>query len=211
MFPLLFQQPILFVVWVLAILIALSVHEFSHAWVSTLLGDDTAKRMGRLTLNPMSHVDLLGLLALVTIGFGWGKPVPYNAYNLRNQKWGPTVIALAGPGMNLFVALVLSLTLRLLLPGLGENNLLVQFLFLSVYLNVALLLFNLIPLPPLDGSKLLLTLLHGSSADRARHFLETRGPLILIGLVISDTLFNLGIFSGLFRLISGFISIILGV
>ena len=95
MLSLLFQNPILFVTWVLAILFALTVHEFSHALTGTLLGDMTAKRLGRLTLNPAAHVDTLGLIGLVLVGFGWGKPVPYNTYNLRDQKWGPVTIALA--------------------------------------------------------------------------------------------------------------------
>jgi len=211
MLPLLFQNPLVFVAWVLAILVALSVHEFSHALVSNWLGDPTAKRLGRLTLNPAAHVDLLGLLALVTVGFGWGKPVPYNAYNLRNQKWGPIAIALAGPAMNLVLALGLGLLTRLLLPVLSDGNLLIQFLYLSLMLNLSLMLFNLLPIPPLDGSKILLAVLSGPQAARTRIWLETRGPLLLIGVVIADAVLGLGIFGWLYRVVTALTDLIIGV
>lgn len=212
MLSLLFQQPILFLVWVVAILTALTVHEFSHALASTSLGDETAKRLGRLTLNPAAHIDPVGLLALVTVGFGWGKPVPFNGYNLRNQRWGPVLIALAGPAMNLFVATIFGLILRVVSPMFGEGNLLIQFLYLSIYINISLLLFNLIPIPPLDGSKLLLALLAGyPSAARVRFWLETRGPWLLFGLILSDMFLRLNIFGSLFQLISGFIRVVVGV
>jgi Zn-dependent protease len=211
MVSLLFQNPIVFAAWVLAILVALSVHEFSHALVSTTLGDPTAKRLGRLTLNPAAHVDLLGLLALVTVGFGWGKPVPYNAYNLRNQKWGPVLIALAGPAMNLVLALGLGLLVRVLLPMLGDSNLLIQFLYLSLMLNLSLMLFNLLPIPPLDGSKILLTVLSGPQAARTRIWLETRGPWLLIGLVVADAVLGLGVFDWLYRVMTALTNLIVGV
>jgi Zn-dependent protease len=207
----LFQNPLFFAVWIVAILFALTVHEFSHALVGTLLGDPTAKRLGRLTLNPVAHIDPFGLLTLVAVGFGWGKPVPFNPYNLRDQRWGPVAIALAGPGMNLLVATIAGIALRILLPILGDANLLVQFLLVSIYLNMGLLLFNLIPIPPLDGSKLLFALLRGPDAARQRMMLETRGPWVLFALVIGDMVFNVGIFSWLFGLISSFIRLLVGV
>ncbi|MFA5935535.1 MAG: site-2 protease family protein [Patescibacteria group bacterium] len=207
----LFQNPLYFVIWIAAIMIALTVHEFSHALASTLLGDQTAKRLGRLTLNPASHIDPFGLLALIAVGFGWGKPVPFNPYNLRNQQWGPVAIAFAGPAMNLFVGMIAALVLRIVLPLLGDANLLVQFLFLSIYLNFALLLFNLIPIPPLDGSKLLLALLRGPDANRQRMWLETRGPWLLMGVLLADMFLNLGIFSSLFSVITHVINLVVGV
>jgi len=164
-----------------------------------------------LTLNPAAHIDPIGLLTLVAVGFGWGKPVPFNPYNLRNQRWGPVAVALAGPGMNLLVSLVFGIVLRILLPILGDQNLLTQFLLLSIYLNMGLLLFNLIPLPPLDGSKLLLALLRGPNAARMRMMLETRGPWLLFGVILADMVLNLGVFSGLFTVISHFIRIVVGV
>ena len=210
MFSLLFQQPLVFIAWLVAILIAFSAHEFSHALVGTWLGDMTAKRMGRLTLNPLAHVDPFGFLSLVIVGFGWGKPVPFNPYNLRNQKWGPVAIALAGPAMNLLLATIFGLTFRLVAPHLSDSNLLVQFLLLSIFLNLGLLLFNLIPLPPLDGSKVLIALLHRPSTDHIRVFLEIRGPALLFMLIILDLMLNIHIFSGLFRLVERLASAIVG-
>jgi Zn-dependent protease len=207
----LFQNPLFFVVWIVAILIALTAHEFSHALVGTLLGDPTAKRLGRLTLNPAAHIDPFGLLTLVVVGFGWGRPVPFNPYNLRDQRWGPVAIAFAGPGMNLLLATLAGILLRFLFPVLGDENLLVHFLFVSVYLNMGLLLFNLLPIPPLDGSKLIFAVLRGPQAARQRMILETRGPWILFALVIGDMLFGLGIFSWLFSLISVFVHYVVGV
>lgn len=208
MLSLLFQEPLLFAVWIMALLIALTVHEFSHALVGTLLGDETAKRLGRLTLNPVAHVDGLGLLALVTVGFGWGKPVPYNAYNLRYQKWGPVLVALAGPGMNLLVATVLALVWLLLWPQLSSSNLLIIFLHLLIRFNLILLVFNLLPIPPLDGSKLLLAFLRGRpSAESVRFFLETKGPLVLLGIIIVSLIFNLNLFGWLGRPVDWFMDL----
>jgi len=210
MLNLLFQEPLLFLVWILAILIALSTHEFSHALAGTLLGDETAKRMGRLTLNPIAHVDPIGLIALVAVGFGWGKPVPFNPYNLKNQKWGPVIVALAGPGMNLVIALTLGTVLRVIGPALGPANLLTQFLYLSVFLNIALLFFNLIPVPPLDGSKLLLAVVSGKQHERVRLFLETRGPMILLGLIVADMILGINVFGWLFQIVSSVATWIVG-
>lgn len=195
MFTVLMQQPGYFVVWLLAIVIALSLHEFSHAAMSSFLGDQTAKRLGRLTVNPLAHVDPMGFLMLILVGFGWGKPVPFNPYNLRNQKWGPVAIALAGPGMNVFIALVFGIAFRILFPMLGEANLLIQFLLVSVTLNLSLFVFNLIPIPPLDGSKLLLAFLSGPTAARTRAWLETRGSMLLMGLIFMDIFLHLGVFN----------------
>lgn len=211
MLTLLFQEPLIFVVWILAILAALSIHEFSHALAGYWLGDPTAKRLGRLTLNPFAHVDFLGLAALIVIGFGWGKPVPFNPYNLRAKKWGPVLVALAGPAMNLCGAVIFAGVLRLVAPFLNPANLLIQFLMLSVFLNAGLLVFNLIPLPPLDGSKLLLTVLAARRHEAARKFLESRGPYILLGLIFADLILNLNVFGGLFRGIMRLASWLVGV
>ncbi len=188
------------VVWILAILIALSVHEFSHALVGTALGDDTARRAGRLTLNPFAHIDVMGFLMLLFIGFGWGKSVPFNPYNLRYPKWGPTLVALAGPFSNLLQIIVFGFALKgvTTLGALPIDNLLVQFLGLLVVINTVIMLFNIIPIPPLDGSKVLLSLLDAPRHAHLRHTIETRGPILLLGLVILDTFFGLNIFGHLF-------------
>ena len=124
MINLLLQNPMLFLVWVLAIIFALTIHEFFHAFTGYLLGDKTAARAGRLTLNPMAHIDPVGFFALMFIGIGWAKPVPFNPYNLKYKKWGPALVALAGPGSNLASFILLGLlTHALIYFGLGFNNL----------------------------------------------------------------------------------------
>lgn len=210
MFSLFFHQPFLFFAWALAFLLALSVHEFSHALVGTWLGDPTAKRMGRLTLNPMAHVDIIGLLAVLAIGFGWGKPVQYNPYNLRWPKWGPAAIAAAGPGSNLLFALIAITVLAFVAPTLGINNLLVLFLATSAQLNIALMAFNLIPLPPLDGSKALLAALAHPRYAAARFFIEQKGPFLLLCFILADSIFRLGIFSNLFFFAAKFVTMLAG-
>jgi Zn-dependent protease len=196
----LFSDPFLFLVWVVAFLVALTVHEFSHALVGTWLGDSTAERLGRLTLNPAAHVDPFGLLAVLLIGFGWGKPVPFNPYNLKWQKWGPTLISAAGPVSNLLMGTLAAVLLHFFGASLGSSNLLTAFLIISLELNIALMVFNLIPLPPLDGSKALISLLSSPKYIAARTFIETKGPMLLIGLILIDSFTNLGLFSGLFSL-----------
>lgn len=202
----LFENPILFLAWTVSLVIAISVHEFSHALAATLLGDQTAKYEGRLTLNPLKHLDPWGTLLLFVAGFGWGKPVPFNPYNLRSQRWGSALVSIAGPGSNFVMILVFGLILKYLYPltGLGEQNMLFQFLYTLILLNAILMTFNLIPIPPLDGSKLLFAILPPSMTE-IRVFLERYGFLILIGLVF----FAGGLFSSLFdfvvSVIDGFI------
>lgn len=211
MFNLFLNEPLVFFTWVLAFLIALSVHEFSHAWAATLLGDGTARRMGRLTLNPVAHIDLIGLLAVLFIGFGWGKPVPFNPYNLKYPKWGPVLVAFAGPLSNLVFAAVSLLLLEAMGPSLGLDNLLTIFLVVSAQLNVALLAFNLIPLPPLDGSKALLAVLDHPKYAATREFVETRGSALLLLLIIADSFMQLGVFSGLIHFVWNLIARVLPV
>lgn len=194
------DRPILFVVWILAIVISLSVHEFSHAVAGQVLGDETAKRSGRLTLNPFAHIDPVGFLMLILVGFGWGKPVPFNPHNLKYPRWGPVLVAFAGPLANLVGVVVFGIVLKILFvtAALPVDNLLIQFLGLLVIINLILMLFNIIPIPPLDGSKLLLSFLAAPQHARTRFLLETRGPLILLGILILDSLFGLNVFGRLF-------------
>lgn len=187
MATLLFTSPIFFLLWAASVVLALSVHEFSHALVSHALGDRTAERSGRLTLNPMAHVDPLGFIMLIFAGFGWGKPVPFNPYNLRYPRWGPALVALGGPLANLASVVVFGVLLRTLRSsGFPAENLLVVFLSLLVIINAILLVFNLIPIPPLDGSKFLFSALSDPRYDRLRAALETRGPFILLIVIILD-------------------------
>jgi Zn-dependent protease len=205
-----FREPLLFLVIVLVFLIALSIHEASHALAAYWLGDMTAKRANRLTLNPAAHIDWLGFLVLITVGFGWGKPVPFNPYNLKYPRWGPALIAAAGPASNFLLGIVFALVYRAVLPGLGQGNLLAIFLQYGAYLSFLLGLFNLFPIPPLDGSKALLAALAHEKYRGARFFIETRGTFLLLGLILIDAVLQVGIFRGLGSLATGFFSLIVG-
>lgn len=198
---LILQQPALGIAWLVAILIALAIHEFSHAAASTALGDTTARDAGRLTLNPFAHVDLIGFLALLLVGFGWGRPVPFDPDRLRDRRWGPVAVALAGPAANLVALVAAGFLLRALDRSdlLPANNLLILALAFLFQINLVLLLFNLIPIPPLDGSKLLLGVLDHPRYDRLRFVLETRGPTLLLGLIIFDQFLGGAILGRLFH------------
>lgn len=194
----LLSDPLQAFAWIFAFITALTFHEFCHGLVAKLQGDDTAERMGRLTLNPIPHIDPIGLLAAVLAGFGWARPVPYNPYNLRNQKWGPVLVASAGPLSNLFLFAVAGLAYRGLAAGglLSVNSALAGFLGALMAVNVVLFAFNLIPLPPLDGSKLLLLFLQHPKYARTREWLETRGPTALLFAVLIDALLLRGLVFG---------------
>jgi len=151
----LFENPVLFFIIAIAIIFALAIHEFFHAWMAYYLGDSTAKDQGRLTINPLVHLDPFGTLLLFIVGIGWGKPVPFNPYNLRNQKWGPALVALAGPASNFGMAVIFGLILRFVEIS---NPYSAFFLSFFVWINLILGVFNLMPVPPLDGSHIFFTL-----------------------------------------------------
>jgi len=144
----------------LVIIVSSIFHEYGHALAARELGDDTAERAGRLTLNPLAHIDPIGTLLvplvfmyMAGIFIGWAKPVPYNPMMLRDKKYGSLKVGIAGPGMNLLIALVLGLFLRFYtLPFFGISSF-YSFISAAVYINIFLALFNLLPFPPLDGSK----------------------------------------------------------
>ena len=150
-----FLNPSLFFMIAVSFMFTLGVHEYSHAQTAYFLGDPTAKSQGRLTINPFAHLDLLGVFFFFIFGFGWGKPVPFNPSNLRNQKWGPALIGLAGPGSNFLMALAAGLALRFLDLS---NVSLILFLSIFVWLNLVFGVFNLLPFPPLDGSHIFFAL-----------------------------------------------------
>ncbi|MGQ9496971.1 MAG: site-2 protease family protein [Desulfotomaculales bacterium] len=166
-----------------AILIGLTLHEFAHACVADHLGDRTARAAGRLTLNPLVHIDVLGFILLFIAGFGWAKPVPINPYNFRgNIKRGVLLVSLAGPVSNFIVACIAAAALAVFPHDLVAGRLL-QWV---IYINVVLAVFNLIPVPPLDGSKILAGLLPGRQAWLI--YLEQYGVLLLLVLMITGVI-----------------------
>jgi len=171
--------------WAPGILFALTIHEYAHGWVADKLGDPTARYAGRLTLNPLSHLDPLGTIMLFLVHFGWAKPVPVDPSFLKNPKRDMMWISLAGPTANIVSAVLLGWVFRLLVDiGLTSGPLLVV-VYNGVRINLVLAVFNLIPIPPLDGSKILMGLLPPEQAFRFQQ-LERKGPLILLGIIVLD-------------------------
>jgi len=193
------------------LLMSIVIHEVSHGIVALWQGDPTAKLMGRLTLNPIKHLDFLGsflvpMIFMFTAGFlfGWAKPVPYNPYNLRNQKWGAAMVGAAGPISNFVIAIVFGIALRFfpVASDLAFMQNLFQVFIIIVTLNILLGVFNLVPIPPLDGSKLLFSILppHMSHIQR---MLEQYGFIILLFFIFFAFQVIVPIVGGLFHLITG--------
>lgn len=189
---------------VLTLLVSLAFHEAAHALVANQLGDSTAKLNGRLTLNPFAHLDLFGTLAFLVMGIGWGKPVPVSAKNLERPRQDMALIAVAGPVSNLILAFFSTGALLLVGPFFPEGSFLPIFLGLMIFINCLLALFNLIPVPPLDGGNLLTGILPKHKAMYVEDFLETHGFVILFVLLGIDLFFGYPIISGpLFFLANG--------
>jgi Zn-dependent protease len=171
------------------ILLALTFHEYAHAFVANLYGDDTAKQNGRLTLNPLRHLDPLGTIMIFLVHFGWAKPVPVNPHRLNNPKKDMLWISAAGPVANMFLALISGILLRLIFASVGIpdqhsiTGLLTFMVIMSLQINLALAIFNVLPIAPLDGSKILFGLLPSKHEGKI-YFLERYGPFILIGLIV---------------------------
>jgi len=204
--------------WILAFVIAITVHEAAHAWMSDRLGDPTARLMGRLTLNPIAHYDPIGttmLLVLVTmralgfpvIPFGWAKPVQFDPYNLKNPRRDSALISFAGPATNLILAVILALVLNISTSFLLPSSILTNLLIPVIALNVILAIFNLVPIHPLDGGKIFVGLLPPEEAHDADVFLSRYGILILFFLIF----FSFRGTSPLFFVISPVIDFILGI
>jgi len=192
MFLRLFQEyPSAAVAFLLGLVVGITVHEASHATSAYLLGDDTAYRDGTVTLNPISHLDLLGSLMLLMAGFGWGKPTPVVPSKLRGGVFGPVAVALAGPVSNLLIVAVCAI-LYLLPPFQGGYLQIIA--LMMAFTNALLFVFNLIPIPPLDGSKVIFPFLP-RFLDRFVAFMNQYGPMILLGLILVSFFTNLPIFS----------------
>lgn len=180
-------------VWVIPLVFAIVLHEISHGWVANALGDPTAKRLGRLTLNPIKHVDPIGTVVLPLILaitkapiFGWAKPVPVVAERLRNPRRDMMLVALAGPGINLLLALVTSLVLGFIAAGEGVAGLgfIGQLLISFIIVNVFLAIFNLIPLPPFDGGHVVEGLLPRSAVPAWQKLGRFAFPILIILLLV---------------------------
>jgi Zn-dependent protease len=173
------------------IILGLTVHEFSHAYVAHLCGDSTSKDQGRITLNPLKHIDPLGFIMLLVAGFGWAKPVQFSEQNLRNPRTDVIKIAIAGPLSNAIIAMVLSVLFSMLVsfvPVYSNQSVRLSYeiIHYAIYINWGLFVFNLIPLPPLDGSHLLF---HQLKKFPGLHTgLYKYGSMILFGLLIATTL-----------------------
>ncbi len=160
------------------LLLTIAVHEFSHAKVADILGDATPRHLGRLTLNPFSHIDLLGLLMLIFIRIGWAKPVPVNPYNFSDPKKGMALVAVSGPASNFFMAYVFSLFFKYvpLMPFWQD------IVFYAIWINCALAIFNLLPIPPLDGANILQAFLPSEYAEFLEN-LQRYGFFILLFII----------------------------
>ncbi len=212
----LFSNPMFIVAEILAVLIAITVHEFSHALVAKFFGDDTAESVGRLSLNPLKHIDPIGTVVLPIIllisglpPFGWAKPVPVNYSRLRNGRWAMALVAIAGPASNFIMLFGFNLAYKFFFPTLGESNLLVLFFYASVVVNSALMIFNLIPIPPLDGSKVLFALLP-DSLNEVKYWLDKYGSFLLIGLILLGSYTSINILGIFFNFGFGILNKIIG-
>lgn len=198
------RDPVRFVAFAIAIVLGITIHEFMHAYVAHRLGDDTARLLGRLSLNPMAHLDPFGTLLLVLAGFGYGKPVPFNESRLRSAV-GVTLVAVAGPLSNLALAALFAIPLRL---GSAEilGDVYVTILYYVVLMNCLLAIFNLIPIPPLDGANVVYGLLPPRQQYAWRTYQQYGPFLLLFLLLLAPRILNSLVFApalGLATLLTG--------
>ena len=172
------SNPVGFLFWVISLVIAITIHEFSHAWAAERLGDPTPRLMGRLTLNPLVHLDPLGTIMLLIARFGWGKPVQFDPFNLRNPRRDSAIISLAGPVSNLVLATICSIFLRVFI-----SYWFIGLLQPLIVINVVLAVFNLVPIHPLDGFKIVSGILPEQYARQWAE-LEGYGMIFLIVLIL---------------------------
>ncbi|MGM9561836.1 MAG: site-2 protease family protein [Phascolarctobacterium sp.] len=193
-----------------ALLFAISIHEYAHAQCADSMGDPTARYMGRLTFNPLAHLDPIGAILLVVAGFGWAKGVPINVNNFRNRREGILKVSFAGPAANLFLCFMAAFMMALLGKMHMLSDGLYRFLFWMQLYNVWFAFFNLIPVPPLDGSRILSELLPAKQSWQFNEIVDRYGFYILIALVftgITGMIIN-PLANGYLRLIQGLLSIV---
>lgn len=180
MFASFFTNPVEFLIAFGGLLLSLALHEFAHAWTADRLGDPTPRMQGRVTLNPLAHLDPLGTLALLLVRFGWGKPVEIDPFNFRNPLRDSAVVAFAGPATNIVLAILLAVVVNLVpLPAIFAMA-----LAEIAVINVVLAVFNLVPVYPLDGSKIVLPLLPRTLGLEYEQFMHRYGILLMIALII---------------------------
>ena len=172
-------EPEVLILLIPVLVFALVFHEFSHAWVANQLGDPTAKYAGRLTLNPLAHLDIFGSLMILFIGFGWAKPVPVDSRHLGNPRTDMMKIAFAGPASNLLLALISGTIIR----ATGDMGSITTMLEMFTYINIMLAVFNMIPIPPLDGSQIFSGFMVRRNPDLV-YKLQIYGPQVLMGLIL---------------------------
>lgn len=199
---LLFKDPVAFVLVAIPLLYSIIIHELAHGWVAYKMGDSTAKWLGRLSLNPIKHLDPIGTVMLFVFGFGWAKPVPVNFNNLRDERKGIIFVSAAGITANIILAFISFLLLRLLAPS--PFGMLSTILYYFAQINIMLAAFNLIPIPPLDGSKILM----GFLSRRAQYTLERIEPY---GMFIIIALLYLGVLNPLIVFLRQAILSIIGI
>ena len=188
-------SPLYFTFFLVSIIISLTIHEIAHGYVAYLMGDSTAKHSGRLSLNPIHHIDPFGFLALVFFGFGWAKPVMMNPYNFKHYRDGILLTALAGPFSNFLMAIAGSYLMKIPFPEIIQ-----EFLLVFVYLNIILASFNILPIPPLDGYKVFSRVLPDSLYYKAEYIERRYGFYILLGMLITNFLYY--IWSPVFNLLT---------
>lgn len=199
----LLTNPLSLLIGFIALVVAITVHEFAHALVADRLGDPTPRLQGRLTLNPLSHLDPVGTIMILLVSFGWGKPVQFDPFNLKNPRRDAALISIAGPVSNLILATLLSVIIRFTPPLVG------QLLLPVIYLNVLLAVFNLLPIHPLDGFKIVGGLLSENQA-REWYSLERYGFIFLIALLLIPVGGNSLLFSLLGPVVNFIILLLLG-
>jgi len=195
-----------FIFQIAILIMSVVIHEVSHGYAASFLGDQTAKYQGRLTLNPLKHLDFVGSFLVPSVAyflggfiFGWAKPVPYNPYNLKPGRWSEAVVAAAGPASNIALALIFGLLLR---AGVTTSPAFIQITSVIVFINILLAIFNLVPIPPLDGSKLLFAAFP-DKLYQLRGFFEKYGLVLVLLFIFFLWQFIFPVIVLLFRLLTG--------
>ena len=195
-----------FVFQIAVLIMSVVIHEVSHGYAASYLGDQTARYQGRLTLNPLKHLDFVGSFLVPSLAyflggfiFGWAKPVPYNPYNLRPGRWSEAAVAVAGPTSNILLALIFGILLRI---SVSSDPAFIQITSLIVFINILLAIFNLMPIPPLDGSKLLFAVFP-DKLYQIRGFFERYGLILVLFFIFFLWQFIFPVIAVLFRFITG--------